>query len=55
MPYTCALDVVEAFPDGLSPRRVGWLLGVTEQAIDGELRKQGVRDAVGQLREYLNP
>jgi hypothetical protein len=31
MPYTCALDVADDFPDGLSSRDVGLLLGVSEQ------------------------
>lgn len=53
MPYTCSLDVAEAFPDGLSPRRIGWLLGVTEQAVDGETRKQSMRRVMRALREYL--
>lgn len=53
MPATCALDVVEAFPDGLVPRPLGKLLGVGEQAIDQELRKADVREAMGGLREHL--
>jgi len=53
MPYTCALDVVDAFPDGLSPRRVGWLLAVTEQAIDAEGRKPNVVSALAELKEYM--
>lgn len=53
MPYTCALDVVDAFPDGLSPRRVGWLLAVTEQAIDAEGRKPHVQEALAALKEFM--
>jgi hypothetical protein len=52
MPYTCALDVVDDFPDGLSPRRVGWLLAVTEQAIDAEGRKLNVVMALLKLKEF---
>jgi hypothetical protein len=53
MPYTCSLDVVDAFPDGLSPRRVGWLLAVTEQAIDAEGRKPHVQEALEALKEFM--
>jgi hypothetical protein len=53
MPYTCALDVVEAFPDGLYPRQVGWLLGLTWQAVDEEIRKPHVKAAMRELLEHL--
>lgn len=53
MPYTCALDVVERFPDGLSQRETGWLFGISEQAIHEEEKKPEVREAAEQLREYL--
>lgn len=36
--YTCSLDVVRDYPDGLSESSVAFLLGVTEQAINAETR-----------------
>ena len=39
MMHTCALDVVGAYPDGLSEGSVALLLGVTEQAIHAETQK----------------
>jgi len=36
MMHTCSLDVVAAYPDGLSEGAVAFLLGVTEQAINAE-------------------
>jgi len=38
MMHTCSLDVVDAYPDGLSEGSVALLLGVTEQAINAETR-----------------
>lgn len=39
MPYTCTFDVVRDYPDGLPSWMVARMLGVTEQAIDKELRR----------------
>lgn len=36
MMYTCSLDAVRDYPDGLSESSVAFLLGVTEQAINAE-------------------
>jgi hypothetical protein len=50
MMYTCSLDVVRDYPDGLSESSVAFLLGVTEQAINAETRaaitklKDGMRN-----------
>jgi len=44
MMHTCSLDVVDAYPDGLSEASVAILLGVTEQAINAE--------TTNALREY---
>ncbi len=38
MMYTCALDVVRDYPDGLAESSVAMLLGVTEQAINQETK-----------------
>lgn len=38
MMYTCSLDVVRDYPEGLSESSVALLLGVTEQAINQESR-----------------
>lgn len=53
MPHTCALDVADQYPDGLTAGNVGWLLGITEQAIERETGKEHVRDALRDLREHL--
>ncbi len=56
MRFTCALDVVEAYPDGLPPSAIGWILGVSEGAIDQGLNEPHVREALDELRrEYLDP
>ena len=39
MRYTCALDITEAYPDGLPAEGVAWVFGVTRQAIDAEERE----------------
>jgi hypothetical protein len=54
MPYTCSLDVVEDYPDGLSASMVAWLFGVTEQSIAREQASPGVRAATVRLREYAD-
>jgi hypothetical protein len=36
MPYTCAIDVAQEFPDGLTDAIVGQIMGVSRQAIDAE-------------------
>ncbi|MBC7974964.1 MAG: hypothetical protein H7138_08255 [Myxococcales bacterium] len=38
MMHTCSLDVVDAYPDGLSEGSAALLLGVTEQAINAETK-----------------
>lgn len=38
MMHMCSLDVVDAYPGGLSEGSVAVLLGVTEQAINAETR-----------------
>lgn len=38
MMYTCSLDVVRDYPDGLAESSVALLLGVTEQAVNAETR-----------------
>ncbi len=52
MPFTCALDVVHAYPDGLSAGAVGWIYGVTEQAIERETNKPHVRATLAELRDH---
>jgi hypothetical protein len=37
LPYSCALDVVDDFPDGVSVDGIGHLLGITRQAALGEV------------------
>lgn len=54
MPYTCTLDVVRDYPDGLPASAVGELLGVTRQAIEREEKHDGVVRALEELREYAN-
>ena len=43
MRYTCTFDVVRDYPDGLTSRALATILGVTEQAMDKELRLAAVR------------
>jgi hypothetical protein len=38
MEFTCSLDVVEAFPDGLEAWQVAAMLGTSEQLIDAKTR-----------------
>jgi hypothetical protein len=51
MRWTCALDVVDAHPDGISAAAIGRILGVSEQAIDAELHKPSLRDAMRRPKE----
>ena len=50
MPFTCSLDVREAYPDGLSAGSVGWILGVTEQEIEREVKQPHVVGSLDVLR-----
>lgn len=43
MRYTCALDVARDYPDGAPTSLVAQLLGLSEQAIDAEVREAGQR------------
>jgi hypothetical protein len=45
MRYTCALDVADEYPDGLTERSVGLVLGVTENAAHADLERasEGLR------------
>jgi hypothetical protein len=37
MQYSCALDVADQYPDGVTERSVGLILGVTEKAAHADL------------------
>jgi hypothetical protein len=50
MPFSCALDVVDAYPDGLTSPSVGKVFGTTKQAIQEEERKPHVITALRVLR-----
>lgn len=50
MPYSCALDVVDAYPDGLNASSTAFVFGTTRQAIQEEERKPHVVDALRVLR-----
>jgi DNA-directed RNA polymerase specialized sigma24 family protein len=39
MRYSCALDVAEEYPDGITERSVGAVLGVSEKAAHADLRR----------------
>ena len=43
MPYTCSLDVVEAYPDGAPDSVIAQCLGVHEQLVDAEWRAARLR------------
>lgn len=49
MPATCSLDIVEAYPDGIPPSSVAYVLGMTEPTIDQELRKPEIKEALADL------
>lgn len=53
MPYTCALDVADAYPDGLATPAVGFVLGATKQSIAEIEQKPAVVVALEQLREFV--
>jgi hypothetical protein len=46
MRYTCSLDIGDQFPDGLTQKSVGLVLGVSEKAAHAE-----VHQAVDELRD----
>ena len=50
MMYTCGLDVVRDYPDGLAESSVAFLLGVAEQAINAETRAALIKFRAG-MRE----
>jgi hypothetical protein len=52
MPFSCALDVVDRFPDGLDRPSVGFVLGTTRHNVLGIEQKHDVVDALEQLREF---
>lgn len=53
MPYTCALDVVDLYPDGLTATSVGIVLGMSRQAVEQETEKPHVREACLELRRIV--
>jgi hypothetical protein len=52
MPFSCALDVVDSYPDGLAAPSVGHVFGATKQAIQEEEGKPHVVAALRILRRY---
>ncbi len=55
MRYSCVLDVAEDYPDGIPYGSIGLLLGVTDKAIEQEVKKPNVVEALQALREYAEP
>jgi hypothetical protein len=47
MRYSCALDVADENPDGLTERSVGLVLGVTEKAAHADIARAGERLRAG--------
>lgn len=45
--YTCSLDVIDDYPDGLSEGSVALLLGVSHQAINAETRTAMIKFRAG--------
>jgi hypothetical protein len=39
MRHTCALDAADEYPDGLTERSVGLVLGVSEKAAHGDVQR----------------
>jgi len=50
--YSCALDVVDAYPDGLNAASTAYVFGTTRQAIQQEEQKEHVRAALRVLRRH---
>jgi hypothetical protein len=48
MRYTCALDIADEYPDGITELSVGLVLGVSEKAAHGDIVRVG-----GKLRAEL--
>ena len=49
MMYTCSLDVVRDYPDGIAESSVALLLGVTEHAINAEAKAALIKLKAGML------
>jgi hypothetical protein len=49
MRYTCALDVARDYPDGLTARSVGLVLGVSEKAAHADIERAKLR--IGESRQ----
>jgi hypothetical protein len=47
MRYTCALDVADEYPDGITERGVGLMLGVTEKAAHADIARAKERLRAG--------
>jgi hypothetical protein len=47
MRYTCALDVAEEFPDGITERSVGLVLGISEKATRADIERAKERLRAG--------
>jgi hypothetical protein len=47
MRYSCALDVADEYPDGLTGRGVGLVLAISEKAAHADLQRAGVRQRAG--------
>lgn len=50
MRYSCALDVADEYPDGVTERSVGLVLGVTEKAAHADIAraKERLRDGLAE-------
>ncbi len=53
LPYSCSLDVVDDYPDGLMPASVGWLFGIARQSLNEEECKPHVREALQRARREV--
>lgn len=51
MRYTCALDIVDEYPDGITERGVGLVLGVSEKAARADLAhsREELREGLREL------
>ena len=51
MAYSCALDVADEYPDGVTEGSVGLVLGVTEKAAHTDIARAKERHRVGMSAE----
>jgi hypothetical protein len=54
MPYTCGLDVIDDYPDGLTSSSVGKVINTTRQNVDQEIEKPHVQSVLRIIRRMYD-